>query len=150
MNNIQKIQAAARANGMKTWLDHNGQAVIWNDADEKPFVCIDADGEHLNVPGGILYGTSVRQAAANRRRSANLDKVMSYPVVRYIVLVICGLFIWAYTLICSTLLYLFFAFACISIGIKIPIESNLVRDIWYTLSVLIVSAAVRRAGRKNS
>jgi hypothetical protein len=44
----------------------------WVECNEKPFVCIDADGDHLNVPTGILY--DCRLSAPRRIRQAKIDR----------------------------------------------------------------------------
>jgi hypothetical protein len=55
---------------MKSWPTADGKRFVWIDEDEKPFVCIDLDGEHLNLPTGKLYGSRI----GNRNRLSNFLK----------------------------------------------------------------------------
>jgi hypothetical protein len=49
----------------------NGKLSLWNDADKKPYVCIDADGDHLSLPTGILHDCRLSDPCRIRRAKFN-------------------------------------------------------------------------------
>jgi hypothetical protein len=60
--------------------DDKIRAREWVECDEKPFICIDADGDHLNVPNGILYGC--RLSDPRRIRRARFGRWLNkHPIV---------------------------------------------------------------------
>jgi hypothetical protein len=85
---------------MKTLLNDNGKLSVWSDADEKPYVCIDADGEHLNLPTGILYGTRIGSTSKVRKWFDNLP-VRVQGVIGLIGCSFIALFLIGYVFYCG-------------------------------------------------